>query len=260
MPRYKFTIEYDGGQYAGWQKQDDCTTVQGELLYAAQELTGQKEIAIQGAGRTDSGVHATAQVAHIDIKKDMNTYNVMQGLNYHLFHRKNVAGKLEPYMQNRIAVTHVEKVDDEFHARFSATKRYYLYRIINRQARLGLDIGRAWQVSDDLDIDAMHKAAAHLVGHHDFSSFRDSLCQAKSPIKTMERLEIQIHGDDIYLHASARSFLHHQIRIITGTLVDVGKGRIKADDIPKILEAKKREAAGQTAPADGLYLTGVDYK
>lgn len=258
MPRYQIIIEYDGGSYSGWQLQEGKPTIQGELEAAAARLCGEPT-AVQGAGRTDAGVHATAQAAHIDLPKAMEPYNLMQGLNFHLFNRKDSEGKLQPVPSNRIAVTYAKLVSDTFHARFSAVKRHYLYRIINRRARLGLDQGRAWQIPEKLDINAMQDGSQYLIGHHDFSSFRDSMCQARSPEKTLDMLNISANGAEIHITTSARSFLHHQVRIMVGSLVLVGKGRWNAEDIRTALEHKRREAAGPTAPPDGLYLTGVEY-
>ena len=249
MPRYKLTIEYEGSGYCGWQKQDDQPSVQASIAAAVQQFCGQ-ETDVVGAGRTDAGVHATAQAAHIDLPQEYDPFRVMQGINFYLF---NDAGA------NRIAILNAERVADDFSARFSAKKRHYLYRIINRRPRLGIEAGRAWHVIDDLDADAMHKAAQLLLGHHDFTSFRDTRCQAKSPEKTLEQLDIKRYGEEVRVFASARSFLHHQVRNMVGSLALVGKGKWQQDDISKALEARDRTKAGPTAPADGLYLVGVDY-
>lgn len=254
--RYKLTIEYDGTPYAGWQIQTDRMSVQEALQIAAQKFCGEAAEVV-GAGRTDAGVHATAQVAHIDLPKEMPPFRVMQGINYYLFNEEQ---DTQPNKDtNRIAVIAAEAVSNDFHARFSATKRRYLYRIINRRARLGLEHGRAWNVVEPLDEQKMQEAANLLIGHHDFSSFRDTQCQAKSPIKTLEELKIIRLGNEIHITTSGRSFLHHQVRIMTGTLALVGKGRWKVADVQKALDAKTRSAAGLTAPAAGLYLIGVDY-
>ena len=258
MPHYKLTIEYDGTRYAGWQIQDDQPTVQGELQKAALQFCGQA-LNIVGAGRTDSGVHATAQVAHIDLPKEMDPFRVMQGLNYYLFCNIDATGKVTSKDHNRIAVIKAQLVDDEFHARFSATKRHYLYRIINRNARLSLETNRVWLVNEKLDVAAMNNAAQILVGHHDFSSFRDTMCQAKSPVKTLEKLEVTRHGEEIRIVTCGRSFLHHQVRIMVGTLSLVGKGRWSIEDVQKALDARDRKAGGPTCPPEGLYLTGVEY-
>jgi tRNA pseudouridine38-40 synthase len=257
MPRFKLTIEYDGTEYQGWQKQLDSRTVQGELEAAAAKFCG-GPTEVVGAGRTDSGVHATAQVAHIDVDKNVNAFNVMHGINFYLFMEES-AGPSALRLKNRIAVTDAVQVDDEFHARFSATSRAYLYRIINRRSRLGIEANRAWQVVEPLDEKRMQKAADLLQGHHDFTSFRDTQCQAKSPIKTLDKLDIVRVGDEVRIFTQARSFLHHQVRIMVGTLAMVGKGRWEVADVQKALDARKRAAAGPTAPPDGLYLTKVGY-
>lgn len=254
MPRYKLTIEYNGIGYAGWQKQPDRPTIQEEIQKALWRFCGET-IDVVGAGRTDAGVHATAQVAHIDLANSYDPYKVMQGINFYLF-----GGDQENAPSNsRIAITAAELAANDFHARFSATRRFYVYRIINRRARLGLDGGRAWQVPEPLNVESMQQAANHLLGHHDFTSFRDSECQAKSPLKTLENLEIKRYGEEIRILTHSRSFLHHQVRIMTGTLALVGKGKWKPIDVKKALEAKDRAAAGPTAPPDGLYLVGVSY-
>lgn len=266
MPRYKLTIEYFGAPYSGWQKQPDLPSVQGALEDAVKKFCG-VETEVAGAGRTDAGVHATKQVAHIDLAKDHDPFTVMQGINYYLFNsphpnplpQAGEEGKAGSDEGNRIAVIDAEKVSDEFHARFSALKRHYLYRIINRRSRLGIEAGRAWHIIEPLDVDAMQKAANLLLGNHDFTSFRDSECQAKSPVKTLEQLDIKRYGEEIRVTTSARSFLHHQVRIMVGTLALVGKGRWQIQDVQKALDAKTRSAAGPTAPPDGLYLVGIDY-
>jgi tRNA pseudouridine38-40 synthase len=260
MPRYKLTIEYDGTGYAGWQKQPDRPSIQGEIEAALFKFSG-TPIEVVGAGRTDAGVHATAQVAHIDLPKAYDPFRVMQGINFYLFNPKADSESDEPAAipANRIAILNVEPVADDFKARFSAVKRHYLYRIINRRARLGLEAGRAWHVVEPLDINAMNEAAKHLLGHHDFTSFRDSACQAKSPMKTLDRLEVRQNGEQIVVFASSRSFLHHQVRIMVGSLILVGRGKWQPGDVRIALEAKDRAKAGLTAPPDGLYLVGVDY-
>jgi tRNA pseudouridine38-40 synthase len=254
MPRYKLTIEYNGAGYAGWQKQPDRLSIQEAIEAALQKFCGEA-VEVCGAGRTDAGVHATAQVAHIDLGKQYEPYNVMQGINFYLFGGREEATT----STNRIAITHAEQVADDFHARFSATRRSYLYRIVNRRTRLGLDAGRAWQVGEVLEEQAMQQAAGLLLGHHDFTSFRDSACQAKSPLRTLEGLDVRRVGEDILIRTHARSFLHHQVRIMVGTLVQVGKGRWQPVDVQRALEAKKRSASGPTAPPEGLYLVGVGY-
>ena len=254
MPRYKLTIEYDGGAYNGWQKQPDRPSIQETIENALQKFAGEF-VEVNGAGRTDAGVHATAQVAHIDLPKEHKPYAVMQGINYYLFNEQEE----DTGHNNRVAILHAEPVGDDFHARFSATRRRYLYRIINRRARLGLDAGKAWHVVEPLDEQQMQMAANILLGQHDFSSFRDTQCQAKSPIKTLDSLQVTRHGGELHITTSARSFLHHQVRIMTGTLVQVGKGRWSPEDVRRALEAKSRASGGPTAPPDGLYLTAVEY-
>ena len=254
MPRYKLTIEYDGLPYAGWQKQPDCPTIQEALINAVHLFCGQK-IDVVGAGRTDAKVHATAQVAHIDIDMETDGFKVMQGINYYLFNPPSGYN----YPENRIAVLSAQPTDDKFHARFSATRRHYLYRIINRRQRLTLEAGRAWQVIEPLDEKAMQEAANILVGHHDFSSFRDTRCQSKSAEKTLEKLDITRRGNEIHITASAKSFLHHQVRNMVGTLSLVGKGKWATEDVKAALEACDRHAGGPTCPPEGLYLIGVDY-
>lgn len=260
MPRYKLTIEYDGTHYAGWQKQPDRLSVQQALEDAAFKFCGER-VELVGAGRTDAGVHATAQVAHVDLPKAYDPFRVLNGINFYLF---DPEGKMENDEEaappiNRVSVLKAEEVSDEFHARFSATRRYYRYHVINRRPRLAIEAGRAWRVVEPLDINAMREAAGYLLGQHDFTSFRDSKCQAKSPIKTLDRLDIRQDGENIFFTTDARSFLHHQVRIMVGTLTMVGKGKWKAVDVRAALEAKDRAAAGPTAPPDGLYLVQVDY-
>ncbi|MFO1243304.1 MAG: tRNA pseudouridine(38-40) synthase TruA [Rickettsiales bacterium] len=246
MPRYKLTIEYDGTPYAGWQRQDGPASVQQTLEEAVFKFCG-KETELYCAGRTDAGVHALGQVAHIDLAKSYPPFTIMQAINFHM-------------IPHPIVVTEVEEVDDIFHARFTARKRYYLYRILNRRARLGIDVNRAWHVSVPLDVARMQQAANRLLGTHDFTSFRDTECQAKSPVKTLDHFSIEQLGDEIRLQTHSRSFLHHQVRIMVGTLMVVGKGDWEPEDITRILAAKDRKAAGPTAPAEGLFLTRVDYE
>jgi tRNA pseudouridine38-40 synthase len=245
MPRYKLTIEYDGTPYVGWQIQDNGPTVQGALTAAIAAFTGER-VAVQGAGRTDAGVHAFGQVAHIDLAKDWDSDNVRDAANFHL--------RPQP-----IAVLSAERVLDGFDARFSATKRHYLYRISNRRADLALDVNRAWRVPRPLDTAAMHSAAQNLIGKHDFTTFRSTECQAASPVKTLDRLDIARDGDDVRVTASARSFLQHQVRSMVGSLVHVGEGKWSADDLSAALAARDRTACGQVAPPHGLYLVRVEY-
>jgi tRNA pseudouridine38-40 synthase len=245
MPRYKLTIEYDGAPFCGWQIQADQLTVQGVLTAAIEALSGDK-LLVQGAGRTDAGVHARAQVAHVDLTKEWDTDTVRDALNAHL----------RPYP---VAVLSAEKVPDDFNARTSAVKRHYLYRIINRRPDLTLEAGRAWRVPRPLDTESMHTAAQRLVGKHDFTTFRSTECQAKSPVKTLDGLSVARSGDDIAITAVARSFLHNQVRSMVGSLVVVGEGKWSADDLTRALAARDRAACGPVAPPDGLYLMKVDY-
>ena len=245
MPRYKLTIEYDGAPFAGWQIQADRQTVQGVLVEAFAAFSGE-EVQLQGAGRTDAGVHARAQVAHADLAKDWDPDTVRDALNAHL-------------RPHPVAVLLAEKVRADFNARTSAVKRHYLYRILNRRADLALDLGRAWRVPRLLDAQAMHAAAQCLVGKHDFTTFRSSECQAKSPVKTLDRLDVARDGDEIAVQASARSFLHNQVRSMVGSLVAVGEGKWSADDLARALAARDRAACGPVAPPEGLYLMRVDY-
>lgn len=245
MPRFKLTLEYDGTPFQGWQRQDNGPSVQETLENAVFALTGEQSL-VQGAGRTDSGVHALAQVAHVDISKDFPADTVRDALNHHI-------------RPHPISVLVAEIADDEFHARFSATGRAYLYRILNRRAAPALDEGRVWWQASPLDASAMHEAAQELLGHHDFSTFRASECQAKSPEKTLDRLEVSRAGDEIHIVVEARSFLHHQVRNIAGTLQLVGSGKWGRRDVARALEARDRTAGGPTAPAHGLYLTRVEY-
>lgn len=245
MPRYKLTIEYDGTGLAGWQRQNDAPSVQQYIEEAIERYCG-VSCHVQCAGRTDAGVHATGQIAHVDLPKERDTYSIQQGINYHL-------------KTDQISILSAESVDDEFNARFDAKRRYYLYRIIMRSAPLAIERNRAWLVHDELDIAAMKEASSHLLGTHDFTSFRDSQCQAKSPIKTLDTLDITSHGTRIDIRLDALSFLHHQVRIIVGTLHQVGIGKWSPQDIITALQAKERRAAGPTAAACGLYLMKVDY-
>jgi tRNA pseudouridine38-40 synthase len=245
MPRYKLTIEYDGTPFAGWQMQANAPSVQQRLTDAIQAFCGERFIP-RGAGRTDSGVHARGQVAHIDLAKDWPADTVMKAVNYHL--------KPSP-----VAILACEEVDDGFDARFSATARHYLYRIVNRPAPLALDRDHAWRVWPRLDAEAMAEAARHLIGRHDFTTFRAAECQAKSPVKTLDVLTVERDADDIAIRACARSFLHHQVRSITGSLKCVGEGRWTPEDMRAALDARDRTRCGAMAPACGLYLMRVDY-
>lgn len=245
MARFKLTIEYDGAPFCGWQIQADQVTVQGVLTAAIEALSGEKTL-VQGAGRTDAGVHARAQVAHVDLTKDWDTDTVRDALNAHL----------RPYP---VAILFAEKVADDFNARTSAVKRHYLYRIVNRRADLTLESGKAWRVPRPIEAAAMHAAAQRLVGKHDFTTFRSTECQAKSPVKTLDVLGVERRGDHVNVTAVARSFLHNQVRSMVGSLVAVGEGKWTADDLAGALVARDRAACGQVAPPDGLYLMRVDY-
>jgi tRNA pseudouridine38-40 synthase len=245
MPRYKLTIEYDGRPFVGWQVQDNGISVQGVLTAAVAAFCGET-VHVQGAGRTDAGVHALGQVAHVDLTKGWDAETVRDALNK----------CLRPHP---VAVLAAEPAPDGFDARFSALKRHYLYRIVNRRADLALDAGRALRVPRPLDADAMRAAAQRLVGRHDFTTFRATECQAKSPEKTLDKLDVERRGEDLHVRASARSFLHHQVRSMVGSLILVGDGRWSADDLATALAARDRRACGPVAPPDGLYLVRVDY-
>ena len=245
MPRYKLTIEYDGTPFVGWQVQDNGASVQGVLTEAIAAFTGE-HVAVAGAGRTDAGVHALGQVAHVDLAKDWDDDTVRDAVNFHLRPRP-------------IALLTAEQVAENFDARFSATKRHYLYRIVNRRADLTLDRNRAWRVPRPLDAEAMHAAAQELIGKHDFTTFRSTECQAKSPVKTLDRLDVARDGDEIRITASARSFLQHQVRSIVGSLVHVGEGKWSPAGLATALAARDRTACGQVAPPHGLYLVRVEY-
>jgi tRNA pseudouridine38-40 synthase len=245
MPRYKLTIEYDGAPFVGWQMQDNGLSVQAVLAAAIVAFCGDSA-EVRGAGRTDAGVHATGQVAHVDLAKSWDTDTVRDAINAHL-------------RPHPVAVLAAEVVADDFDARFSATRRHYLYRIVNRRADLALDRGHAWRIGRPLDDAAMQAAAQRLVGKHDFTTFRAAECQATSPVKTLERLDVARDGEEVRVHASARSFLHTQVRSMVGSLALVGEGRWSVDDLARALAARDRSACGPVAPPDGLYLVRVDY-
>jgi tRNA pseudouridine38-40 synthase len=245
MPRYKLTIEYDGTPFSGWQLQDTLPTVQGALEAAAKAIAG-TDVRVHGAGRTDAGVHALGQVAHCDVAKNLSPGRFRDAMNAHL-------------RPHPIAVLSAEIVPETFEARFSAVKRHYLYRIRNTRANLALDVGRVWRMPRKLDAQAMHQAAQRLLGKHDFTTFRDTECQAKSPEKTLDQLDVTREGDAIHIVTSARSFLHSQVRSMVGSLVWVGEGRWSADDLSAALAARDRAACGPVAPPQGLYLVRVDY-
>jgi tRNA pseudouridine38-40 synthase len=245
MPRYKLLVEYDGTPFVGWQIQAGGLSVQGLLAEAVASFAGE-QVAVQGAGRTDAGVHALGQVAHVDLAKDWDTDTVRDALTAHL-------------RPHPIAVLAAERVADDFDARFSARQRHYLYRIVNRRADLALDRFRAWRVARPLDAAAMHGAAQALVGRHDFTTFRAAECQAKSPVKTLDRLDVERTGEEVRVHAAARSFLHHQVRSMVGSLVLVGDGKWSATDLSAALAARDRTLCGPVAPPEVLYLVSVDY-
>ncbi len=245
MPRFKLTIEYDGTGFVGWQRQDNGPSVQQALENAAKAYC-QTEITVHGAGRTDAGVHARAQVAHADLPRSDAGSKVCDALNAHL----------RPLP---IAVLKAEQVPDDFHARFTAVERQYLYRIVTRRAPLALDVNHAWWLPKVLDAEAMHAAAQTLIGKRDFTTFSATECQAKSPIKTLDQLDVARNGDDIEVIARAWSFLHHQVRNMVGTLTLVGEGKWLPSNVSDALEALDRSAGGPTAPACGLFLTAVRY-
>ena len=249
MPRFALKIEYDGRPFSGWQRQNDHPSVQGAIESALTKLEDDVP-SIAAAGRTDAGVHATGQVAQCDMAKDWTPFRLSEALNYHL--------KPQP-----VAITACTQVDDDWHARFSAIERRYLYRIILRRAPLVHDKGQAWRVQKTLDLDAMRAGAAHLIGKHDFTTFRSTMCQAKSPVKTMDEISITSgdipNGREIRIALRARSFLHNQVRSIVGSLERVGAGAWAPDDMKTALDARDRASCGPVAPPDGLYLTGVSY-
>jgi len=245
MPRYKLVIEYDGRPYHGFQAQGALPAVQASLERAVKGFSGET-LRVHAAGRTDTGVHATGQVVHIDLTKDWKPAVVRNALNAHL-------------VPEPIAVLEASVAPEGWHARFSATERRYLYRILNRPSPPALDQGRVWHVKKPLNAEAMHEAAQALVGHHDFTTFRDLACQAKSPMKTLDVARVRREGEEVILEFASRSFLHRQVRSMAGTLAEVGVGRWRAADVKAALEAKDRTACGPVAPAEGLYLVGVDY-
>ncbi len=246
MPRYKLLIEYDGRPYAGWQKQANAPSVQQTIEEAIFRFSGERA-PLQGAGRTDTGVHALGQVGHVDLSGDWQGGRIRDALN----------AQLRPAP---IAIIAAEGVPDTFDARRSATRRHYLYRIVDRRAPAALDIDRVWDVRRRLDIEAMRDAAALLIGHHDFTTFRSADCQAKSPLKTLDAIAISRQGDEVLFEVSARSFLHNQVRSMVGTLKKVGEGKWPAEAVGEALEARDRKACGPVAPPGGLYLVRVDYR
>lgn len=245
MTRWRVTVEYDGGPYVGWQRQENGPSIQQALEEAITEFCGET-VRVHGAGRTDARVHAFGQVAHFDIERQTTADTVRDALNAHL-------------REAPISILEAAAVPDDFHARISARERVYLYRILNRRPPPTVDEGRVWHVPWELDAVAMHDAAQCLVGTHDFTSFRATVCQAKSPVKTLDVLDVQRAGAEIHIHARGRSFLHHQVRNMVGTLERVGAGKWTADEVAAALAARDRSAAGMTAPAEGLYLVSVAY-
>lgn len=254
--RYRFTIEYNGADYVGWQRQDhdDLRTIQGEIEKAINAFSGQT-VTLQASGRTDAGVHAWGQIAHCDLapfKKPMDPFEITKAINAHL--------RPQP-----ISILKAETVSDDFHARFTAKNKLYVYRILNRASFAALEQGRVWQVKKPLNAAAMHEAAQYLLGHHDFTTFRDSQCQAKTPMRTLDRLDVSTHiydpvgGIEIRIETEAQSFLHHMVRNLVGTLSLVGEGKWQPEDVRTALDAKDRSKGGPTAPAAGLYLQRVDY-
>jgi len=246
MPRYKLTIEYDGAPYQGWQWQDHGPSVQGVLEAAAAKLNKGNPVEVYGSGRTDSGVHALAQIAHMDLGHEIRPDKLRDAMNFHM-------------VKDPVTVLDAQIMPDDWHARFDAIERRYLYRIIDRRMKLSLDRGRLWRIPVKLDADAMQEAAQVLIGKHDFTTFRDTQCQAKSPVKTIDEITVLRAGAEIHCHFRARSFLHKQVRSITGSLAEVGMGKWDMADMQAALAVKDRTACGPVAPSDGLYLTQVIY-
>jgi tRNA pseudouridine38-40 synthase len=244
MPRYKVTLEYDGAALVGWQRQDVGTSVQGILEDALEKISGER-VTVHGAGRTDAGVHALGQVAHFDLQKDFTGDKIRDALNH--------------FARPQVAVLEAAQAAPDFHARFSAVRRHYLFRILTRRPPPVLDAGKVWHVVHALDAEAMHVAAQALTGSHDFTTFRAAECQAKSPVKTLDRLDVRRAADEIHIEATARSFLHHQVRSMVGSLKLVGEGKWRPRDLADALAARDRSRCGPVAPPDGLYLVRVDY-
>ncbi len=245
MTRWRLTIEYDGGPFMGWQRQDHGPSVQQTLEEALHRMTGELA-AFTAAGRTDAGVHALAMSAHVDVTKALTPNRLREGLN----------ALVRPHP---VSVLDVETVADDWHARFSCIGRRYRYRILNRRAPSALDAGRVWHVALPLDVEAMAEASAHLVGRHDFTTFRSAQCQSDSPVKTLDRLDVSRIGEEIHIEAAARSFLHHQVRSMVGCLALVGRGQWAPDDMRNALEARDRAALGLNAPPHGLYFVEAIY-
>lgn len=245
MTRWRLTIEYDGGPFMGWQRQDHGPSVQQALEDSIAKMTG-KEVRLHCAGRTDAGVHALAMTAHVDLDRHVTAYRLREGIN----------ALVRPYP---VSVLETVEADPDFHARFSCIGRRYLYRILNRRAPPALDKGKVWHIGKPLDLNTMVEGAAHLVGHHDFTTFRSVHCQSDSPLKTLDSLTVERVGEEIHIRAAARSFLHHQVRSMTGCLALVGLGRWSPDDVERALEAKDRAALGLNAPPEGLYFVEAVY-
>jgi tRNA pseudouridine38-40 synthase len=245
MPRYALLIEYDGAPYSGWQRQPDVPSVQGVIEQAFAKIAPDA-VVVTGAGRTDAGVHAMGQVAHVHLDRDWSGFKLKEALNAHIGRKP-------------VAILEASKVDEAFHARFSAMERRYIYRIRNRRAPLTFEAGQMWHVRRALDVERMRAGAAHLIGHHDFTTFRSTICQAKSPVKTLDRLDVSRIGDEIVFEIVARSFLHNQVRSFVGSLERVGAGTWEPVQIKRALEARDRKACGPVAPACGLYLAQVTY-
>lgn len=245
MPRYLLVLEFDGGPFVGWQRQENGLSVQGALEEAVFRFCGER-VTAHSAGRTDAGVHALAMPAHIDIEKETDADTIREAINYHL--------KPAP-----IAALTAARAADDFHARFSAVRRHYRYRIVNRRAPLTLDAGKAWRLAPPLDADAMNEAAQALIGKHDFTTFRASTCQADTPVKTLSSISVARRDEEILIETSARSFLHHQVRSMVGSLVEVGIGRWSVADFADAFGARDRRRCGQVAPAEGLYFVRADY-
>ena len=243
--RFKLIVEYDGRPFMGWQRQPHGPTVQAVIEDAAQTIL-QEPVTVHAAGRTDAGVHGLGMVAHMDVTRAITPFRLIEGIN----------ASLRPHP---VAILACDPVPDDFHARFSCLARHYEYSIINRRAPLTLDAGKAWRIAATLDADAMHSAAQLLVGRHDFTTFRSAHCQADSPLRTLDRLDVTSTGDRISIVASARSFLHHQVRSMVGCLAMVGEGKWSADTLKAALEARDRNALGFNAPPDGLYFVRADY-
>lgn len=245
MQRYKLTIAYHGAAYCGWQRQVDLMSVQQALEEAIKGFCGET-VRIIAAGRTDAGVHASGQVVHVDLSKEWRTDVVRDAVNQYL-------------VREMISVISAEKVDQNFNARFSATSRHYVYKMLNRRAPPVFERGLVWHLKRKVDVAAMDAAAKHLVGRHDFSTFRDAECQAESPVRNLDRFDVVVEGEMVYFHLSARAFLHRQVRSMVGSLEHVGSGKWAAQDLINSLEAKDRAACGAVAPSEGLYLERVDY-